>query len=71
MTGESDEKGRPVGKILSRTGEGEGEDRTSRRSEGVRLTEVCSAAIASGGEFEIFDSRWVDVESPGVEVRQS
>ena len=50
---------------MSRTGGGEGNDGKSRPPEGVRLTAVCSAAIASGGEFEA--SGGVDAEGPGVE----
>ena len=67
VTGESNNKGRPVGNISSRTGEGEGDDGTFRPPEGVKLTAVCSAAVASAKGFEAFDSGGVDAEGSGVE----
>ena len=53
--------------ISERAGEGKGDDRWSGPLEGVKLTAVCSAALASGEEYEVFDSGWVDAEGPGVE----
>lgn len=65
VMGESDSKSRPVGSILSGTGGGgEGDDGMSRPLEGVRLTAVRSAAIASG---EAFDPGGVDAEGSGLQ----
>ena len=65
---ESNDKSGPVGNISSRIGEGEGHNGSSRPPDGVKLAVVCSAEIASGGEFDAFDSGGVDAEGCGVEM---
>ena len=53
---------KPVGRMVSRTDVGEKEDRTFRSSEGARLSSVCSVAMSSGGEANVFDLGGPDVK---------
>jgi hypothetical protein len=54
---------KPVGRMASRTGKGEGEDRMFRSPGGVQLGAVCPTAMPAGGEADVFDlGEGLDVE---------
>ena len=60
---------KPVGRVVSRTGAGEGDDRTFRSPEGAPLSLVrCPSATSSGGEADASNLEGgQDVESSEVE----